>query len=141
MYDWTVHVMYNVHSKDAMKVRRYLRDLGCSGIPLEDACNLVLEGEANKGITYSNVDIRKTVVVIGWTSSRAEYMNSLSHEMLHVVQHISEVFMMNMYREEACYLLGGFLQADIIKLVRLLVIPIAVPSQNTSVKILINRKG
>ena len=49
----------------AMKVRRHLRDLGCSGIPLEDACNLVLEGEANKGITYSNVDIRKTVAVIG----------------------------------------------------------------------------
>lgn len=54
-YDWTVHVMYDVHSKDAMKVRRHLRDLGCSGIPLEDACNLVLEGEPNKGITYSNV--------------------------------------------------------------------------------------
>ena len=77
----------------------YLRDVGCSGIPLKDACNLVLEGEANKGITYSNVDNRKTVVVIGWTSSRSEHMNSLSHEMLHVVQHISEVFMINMYGE------------------------------------------
>lgn len=101
--------------KDAMKVRRYLRDLGCSGIPLEDACNLVLEGEANKGITYSNVDIRKTVVVIGWATSKAEYMNSLSHEMLHVVQHISEQFLINMYGEEVCYLLGGLVQAAIIK--------------------------
>lgn len=110
-YDWTVHVMYDVHSKDAMKVRRYLRDLGCSGIPLEDACNLVLKGEPNKGITYSNVDTRKTVVVIGWTTSRAEYMNSLSHEMLHVVQHISEQFLINMYGEEACYLLGSLCQA------------------------------
>lgn len=110
-YDWTVHVMYDVHSKDAMKVRRYLRDLGCTGIPLEDACNLVLKGEPNKGITYSNVDTRKTVVVIGWTTSKAEYMNSLSHEMLHVVQHISEQFLINMYGEEACYLLGGLVQA------------------------------
>lgn len=110
-YDWTVHVMCDVHSKDAMKVRRYLRDLGCSSIPLEDACNLVLEGEANKGITYSNVDIRKTVVVIGWASSRAEYMNSLSHEMLHVVQHISDYYLINMYGEEACYLLGELVQA------------------------------
>lgn len=110
-YDWTVHVMCDVHSKDAMKVRRHLRDLGCSGIPLEDACNLVLEGEANKGITYSNVDVRKSVVVIGRTTSKSEYMNSLSHEMLHVVQHISEVFMINMYGEEACYLLGGLVQA------------------------------
>ena len=110
-YDWKVNVMCDVHSKDAMKVRRYLRDLGCSGIPLEDACNLVLKGEPNKGITYSNVDIRKTVVVIGWTSSMAEYMNSLSHEMLHVVQHISEQFLINMYGEEACYLLGVLVQA------------------------------
>lgn len=101
-YDWTVHVMYDVHSKDAMKVRRHLRDLECAGIPLEDACNLVLKGEPNKGITYSNVDIRKTVVVIGWATSKAEYMNSLSHEMLHVVQHISEQFLINMYGEEAC---------------------------------------
>lgn len=110
-YDWKVHVMYDVHSKDAMKVRRHLRNLGCSGIPLEDACNLVLKGEPNKGITYSNVDTRKTVVVIGWATSKEEYMNSLSHEMLHVVQHISEVLMVNMYGEEACYLLGGLVQA------------------------------
>ena len=114
-YDWTVHVMYDVHSKDAMKVRRHLRDLGCSGIHLEDACNLVLKGEPNKGITYSNVDTRKTVVVIGWTTSKAEYMNSLSHEMLHVVQHISDQFLINMYGEEACYLLGGLVQAAIIE--------------------------
>ena len=110
-YDWEVHVMYDVHSKDAMNVRRYLRGLGCSGIPLEDACNIVLECKPNKGITYSNVDIRKTVVVIGWATSKAEYMNSLSHEMLHVVQHISEQFLINMYGEEACYLLGGLVQA------------------------------
>jgi hypothetical protein len=38
-------------------------------------------------------------------------MNSLSHEMLHVVQHISEQFLINMYGEEACYLLGGLAQA------------------------------
>ena len=31
-YDWTVHVMYDVHSKDAMKVRRHLRE-ECRRIP------------------------------------------------------------------------------------------------------------
>ena len=84
-YDWTVHVMYDVHSKDSMKVRRHLRDLGCAGIPLEDACNLVLKGEPNKGITYSNVDIRKTVVVIGWTSSMDEYMNSTANTIIEII--------------------------------------------------------
>lgn len=114
-YDWTVHVLYDVRSKDAMYVRRHLRDLGCKGIPLEDASNLVLRGEANKGLTYSNVSARKTVVVIGWTTSSGEYANSLSHEMLHVVQHISEYYLINMYGEEACYLLGGLVQATVTK--------------------------
>lgn len=106
-----VHVMYDVHSKDAMKVRRHLRDLWCSGVPLEDACNLVLEGQPNKGITYSNIDTRKTIVVIGLATSKGEYTNSLTHEMLHVVQHISEQFLINMYTEEPCYLLGSLCQA------------------------------
>lgn len=110
-YDWTVHVLYDVRSRDAMYVRRYLRDLGCSGVPLEDATNLVLRGEANKGLTYSNVSERKSVVAIGWATSFGEYANSLSHEMLHVVQHISEYYLIDMYGEEACYLLGGLIQA------------------------------
>lgn len=112
-YDWTVYVMYDVRSVDAVKVRRRLRDLGCKGVPLEDACNLVLRGEANKGITYSNVGVRKSVVVIGWATSKGEYMNSLSHEFLHVVQHVADSFLLDMQREEVCYLMGGMMQASL----------------------------
>lgn len=114
-YDWIVHVLHNVRSMDAMYIRKHLRDLGCKGVPLEDASNLMLKGEANKGLTYSNISTRKSVVVIGWTTSLSEYANSLSHEMLHVVQHISEYFLINMYGEEACYLLGSLIQATIRK--------------------------
>ena len=110
-YGWTVHILYDVRSRDAMYVRRCLRDLGCNGVPLEDATNLVLKGEANKGLTYSNISKRETVVAIGWTTSFGEYANSLSHEMLHVVQHISDYYLIDMYGEEVCYLLGGLIQA------------------------------
>lgn len=111
-YDWTVHVCYDVRSENATYIKRHLRDLGCKGIPLEDAYNLMLEGEANKGLTYSNVNKRQSVVCIGWTTSKEEYFNSLSHEMLHVVQHISDYYLINMYGEEVCYLLGNLIQAS-----------------------------
>ena len=111
-YDWTVHVMYDVRSGDAREVRRCLRDLGCKGVPLEDAFNLVLKGEANKGITYSNVGVRKSVVIIGWSTSKGEYLNSLSHELLHVVQHVADAFLLDMQGEEVCYLMGGMTQAS-----------------------------
>lgn len=110
-YDWTVHVMYDVRSGDAMYVRRCLRDMGCKGVPLKDASNLVLGGEANKGLTYSNVSLRRSLIAIGWATERGEYMNSLSHEMLHVVQHIAGYYLMDMYDEEACYLIGSLMQA------------------------------
>lgn len=110
-YDWAIHILYGVRPKDASYVRRCLRDLGCKGGPLEDACNLVLSGDPNKGLTYSHVGRRETVVVVGWATSYSEYANSLCHEMFHVVQHISEPFQINMYGEEACYLLGGLIQA------------------------------
>ena len=113
-YDWTVHLIYDARSKDAEYIKRCLRDLGCSGVPLEDAYNLVLEGEANKGLTYSNISIRKTFVVIGWTSSKGEYVNSISHEMLHVVSHICEANMITQGSEEACYMMGGLMQASYI---------------------------
>ena len=110
-YDWTVHVLYDVRSSDAMYVRRCLRDLECNGVSLEDATNLMLGSEPNKGITYSNINRHESVVVIGWTTSSGEYANSLTHEMLHVVQHISEQYFINLYTEEACYLLGSLIQA------------------------------
>lgn len=94
-YGWAVHVMSDVRPEDAAMVEKRLRDLECGGVPLEDAYSLVLEGKPNKGLTYSNVDTGKSVVVIGWAVCDAEYMNSLCHEMLHVVQHISEVFMVD----------------------------------------------
>ena len=111
-YDWTVRVCYHAGRNDAMRIRKHLRELGCHGVPLEDACNLMIKGELNKELTYSNMDKRESVVVIGEASSYPECINSIGHEMLHVVQHISDCFLLDMYGEEVCYLHGKLMQAS-----------------------------
>lgn len=110
-YDWTIRVCYNVKDKDCSIIRKSLLKLGCNGEPLDDACNLIMENKPNKGITYSNIDKHQTVVSIGFTIEESEFVNSISHEMLHAVQHIAEKFSLDPKGEDVCYLIGSLMQA------------------------------
>lgn len=110
-YDWTIHVCYNVKDKDCSIIRKSLLKLGCKGEPLDDACNLIMENKPNKGITYSNIDKHQTVVSVGFTIEESEFVNSISHEMLHAVQHIAEKFSLDPKGEDVCYLIGSLMQA------------------------------
>lgn len=110
-YDWTIRVCYNVNDKDCSIIRKSLLKLGCKGEPLDDACNLIMENKPNKGITYSNIDKHQTVVSVGFTIEESEFVNSISHEMLHAVQHIAEKFSLDLKGEDVCYLMGSLMQA------------------------------
>ena len=110
-FDWTIRVFYNVKDKDCSIIRKSLLKLGCKGEPLDDACNLIMENKPNKGITYSNIDKHQTVVSVGFTIEESEFVNSISHEMLHAVQHIAEKFSLNPKGEDVCYLIGSLMQA------------------------------
>lgn len=110
-YDWTIRVCYNVKDKDCSIIRKSLLKLGCKGEPLDDACNLIMENKPNKGITYSNIDKHQTVVSVGFTIEESEFVNSISHEMFHAVQHIAEKFSLDLKGEDVCYLMGSLMQA------------------------------
>lgn len=110
-FDWTIRVFYNVKDKDCSIIRKSLLKLGCKGEPLDDACNLIMENKPNKGITYSNIDKNQTVVSVGFTIEESEFVNSISHEMLHAVQHIAEKFSLDPKGEDVCYLIGSLMQA------------------------------
>lgn len=92
------------HQKEFAKV-------GMQRRTLDDACNLIMENKPNKGITYSNIDKHQTVVSVGFTIEESEFVNSVSHEMLHVVQHIAEKFSLDPKGEDVCYLMGSLMQA------------------------------
>lgn len=109
-YGWEVMMMYDVHPDDVQDVRRELRGMGCDGAPLEEACGHLSERVMNRGVTYTNLAMRKTVVCVGMASSGGEFVNTLAHELLHVVAHVTEYWGVGMDTEEACYLMGGLAQ-------------------------------
>ena len=105
-YGWNVTVYYAVTGYDVGRIMQELERLGCGGDDLKRAYRNLTSGERNIGITYSNTEERRTLVVIGKTSSAAQFQNSLDHEKGHLCRHISQVFGIDPYGEDAEYLAG-----------------------------------
>ena len=81
-----------------------LEEIGCSIRGLDEV-EATLVGY-NTGLTYSNRKGRCSVVVIGLTSSPAEFQNTFDHEKGHLAMHICETDGINPFSEEYQYLTG-----------------------------------
>lgn len=79
---------------------------GCRDDSLKDAYINLSEGNLNTGLTYSNFQNRKTVMVLSLTSTPEQFQNSLDHEKGHLCCHILQVLGIDPYGEEAQYLSG-----------------------------------
>lgn len=105
-YDWVVDVFYDTVAEDAEMILKYLRRLGCSGGDYIHSRNNLRSGDMDTGLTYSDNRKRESVMVIGRSSTLAEFLNSWQHEMTHLQRHICQAFWINPYSEEAAYLAG-----------------------------------
>ena len=80
-YGWKVAVYYAVDCYYTDEIMGRLYDIGCRGDDLETAYRNLSSGKPDTGLTYSNYGTRQTVMVIGITSSPAEFQNSYDHEL------------------------------------------------------------
>lgn len=109
-YDWRVRAYYAVNTYWSDMILRDMYDAGCRGGHLERARRSLVTGEMNTGITYSNMGMRETVMVISLTSSPAEFLNSWEHEKKHLARHVEQAFGIDPYSEQAAYLEGEIAQ-------------------------------
>ena len=109
-YDWSILVFYFVGRENVDEVCEALVKIGCTEMAINSAREHCL-GEQDTGLTYSNLSKRKSVVAIGRTSSKHEFINTVAHEMFHVVTHICEALGIGLKDEEPCYVMGWLCQA------------------------------
>ena len=105
-YDWRCRVYYAVTGYWADDILEDLRQIGCTGAHYRRAQNNLYAGHLNTGLTYSNIRIRESVMVIGLTSSAEEFADSYDHEKGHLLRQISSAFGIDPYGEEQQYLSG-----------------------------------
>ena len=105
-YDWRIRVYYAVTTYWTDVIVNDLMHIGCGGRELRDAYMSLRRGELDTGLTYSNRSTHESIMVIGLTSSAAQFQNSLDHEKGHLIKHISVAFGLDPYGEEQQYLSG-----------------------------------
>lgn len=110
-YDWNVIVCHVANQENVDEAMDLLSSIDCKGQPLLDAYDHISTNTPNKGLTYTNVSKNTSVVLICKSTSEGEYINSLTHEMFHVVEHICNHLGIDMQGEEPCYLMGWLCQS------------------------------
>ena len=105
-WDWTVKVFYAVDTYYIDEILGELESIGCTGYELVNAEEVFTKGDYNIGLTYSNLLGRCSIIVIGLTSSAAEFQNTFDHEKGHLAMHISGALDIDVFSEEYEYLVG-----------------------------------
>lgn len=104
---WSVTCFIGYHAgADTDEISRALEGIGCTGEALLEARRHLAKDSEDRGLTYSNVRGRESVVAVGRSGDLASGINTIAHELLHVVQHVCEQDGISMTGEEACYIMG-----------------------------------
>lgn len=71
-----------------------------------EAYEHLIKESSDRGLTCSNLSERRSVLAIGECESDGSIINTIGHELLHVVAHICEQDGIDMLSEEPCYMMG-----------------------------------
>lgn len=104
--NWEIYAYFAVTKYMTEEIMDCLWDIGCDGQTALQAYRNLASGGLNTGLCYSNYRQKKSVMVIAKTSSAAEFLNSLHHELCHLTAHIGKVYDLDPTGEDIAYLSG-----------------------------------
>lgn len=87
-------------------VLQCLHDAGCTGSNFRRAMTLLSIGAVNTGLIYSNKSERKSIIVVGHSSNVGEFINTLTHEINHFIEHVMEALHIQSGAEDEAYFTG-----------------------------------
>ena len=109
---WAFVFAYGIGEDDVEDVGDWLEALGASRREIARACRVILR--TNKGFTYSNSDLRMSVVCISHASSMAQWFDTVAHEVDHLQNTILDYYQVAPGTEDAAWL-QGYLVRQIVK--------------------------
>ena len=108
---WVVDFIFATKYYDVDGILSCLYDAGAPRWVMENAGELMSEGKYNTGFTYTNPAIHRAVVVVGPTTSGAEFTNTFTHEIHHLAVAIASELGIDLESETPAYLAGDSAKA------------------------------
>ena len=103
---WIVDFLFAEKEYDIEEVLSMLYEMEASYDVLTMCKELMRDGGDNTGFTYTDQELFNALVVIGPTSSGAEYIDTLVHEIQHLAVAIASNLNIDLEGETPAYLAG-----------------------------------
>lgn len=107
IFDWKVVILYECTCNDIDYIIETLIGIKCPKKYIKEALNNLETCKLNIGLTYSNLNLKSSVIIVNKTSSFSELINTISHEYYHLICHISKA--LDIEDEEELAYLNGYL--------------------------------
>ena len=114
--NWKIKVFYECSCDDIDFIIETLKDINCPNKYITEALNNLENCDLNTGLTYSNVALKSSVIIINKTSSFEQLINTIAHEYYHLICHIQKG--LNIEDEEELAYLNGDLNMRSYKIVQ-----------------------
>lgn len=104
---WNLRIFYCPKTTSQRSVvLQCLYNAGCTGRNFRRAMTLLGSGAVNTGLIFSNKSERNTIIVVGRSSDIAEFVNTLTHEINHFIEHVMEALHIQSGTEDEAYFTG-----------------------------------
>ena len=104
---WSLRIFYCPKTASQRSiVLKCLYNAGCTGRNFRRAMTLLGSGAVNTGLIFSNKSERKTIIVVGLSSNVGEFINTLTHEINHFIEHVMEALHIKSGTEDEAYFTG-----------------------------------
>ena len=104
---WNLRIFYCPKTTSQRSVvLQCLYNAGCTGMNFRRAMTLLGSGAVNTGLIFSNKIDRNTIIVVGRSSDIAEFVNTLTHEINHFIEHVMEALHIQSGTEDEAYFTG-----------------------------------
>ena len=108
---WNLRIFYCPKTTSQRSVvLQCLYNAGCTGRNFRRAMTLLGSGAVNTGLIFSNKIERNTIIVVGRSSDIAEFVNTLTHEINHFIEHVMEALHIQSGTEDEAYFTGEFFE-------------------------------
>ena len=81
---WKVTILYECTCDDIDYIIETLKQVNCPKIYIKEALVNLETCSLNTGLTYSNIKLKSSIIVINKTSSFAQLINTVSHELSYI---------------------------------------------------------
>lgn len=105
---WAFIFSYDIEDNDVNNITNWLRSLGANDNDIQRSQHIILG--KNKGLTFSNDNLRMSVMCISNATSEEEWWNTVVHEIYHIQHTICSYYDIEPGQEECAYLQGELMR-------------------------------